>query len=89
MFDFEQLRSAHNKLTRGETAILESRAFNSASALLPVQFYGQPLFPLHEGRWASRLPQLALEVPSVEFIQVQSVTGTAAVVGEGRSPNPR
>ena len=38
-------------------------------------------------RLLDKLPGFALEAPSLEYIQVNSVTGTAAVVGEGQ-PKP-
>ena len=87
-FDPEQLRAAHGKLSRGESAILETRAgFTSASSLLPAQLYGLPTFPRHENRLVDRLPGVALDVPSLEYVQLSTVSGAAAIVGEGQ-PKP-
>jgi HK97 family phage major capsid protein len=82
-FGVEQLRAAHAKVLRQEPALLETRASNTASPLLPAELYPIPTFPIHEGRIADRLPAFALDAPSLEYIQVNSVTGAAAVVPEG------
>jgi HK97 family phage major capsid protein len=39
--------------------------------------------PVHESRIADRLPAFALDAPSLEYIQVNSITGTAGIVAEG------
>jgi Bacterial low temperature requirement A protein (LtrA) len=83
-FDAEQLRSAHTKIAAGGTAVLESRASNTVDPLLPPQLFDIPLFPRHENRLVDRLPGLALDAPSIEYLQVTSVSGTAAIVGESQ-----
>lgn len=50
---------------------------------MPPQLYPVPTFPIHEGRIADRLAAFALDAPSLEYIQVNSVTGAAGVVLEG------
>ena len=82
-FDPEEMRSAHERLSRGETVKLTARAFSSASSLVPPTLYSQPLFPRHESRWADRLPQIAIDTPALEYVQVSSTSGAAAIVGEG------
>ena len=82
-FNLEQLREAHGKVLRQEPCLLETRAGNTASPLLPAELYPLPTFPIHESRIADRLPAFALDAPSLEYIQVNSVTGTAGVVAEG------
>jgi hypothetical protein len=84
-FGVEELRAAHGKVLRQEPVLLETRASNSASSLLPPELYPVPTFPIHESRIADRLPAFALEAPSLEYNQVNSVTGSAAVVPEGQS----
>ena len=87
-FGAEELRSAHARLGRGETVVLETRAgFTSADSLIPPQLFPIPTFPRHENRLLDRLPGFALDVPSLEYVQVSSVTGSAAIVGEGQ-PKP-
>jgi hypothetical protein len=86
-FDPEEMRAAHGKIGRGETAVLESRDFTSADPLLPAQLFPVPTFPRHEDRLLDRLPGFALDAPSLEYIQVNSVTGAAGIVGEGQ-PKP-
>jgi HK97 family phage major capsid protein len=83
-FDDETLRRAHARLAAGETAVLETRASSSASPLLPAELYPVPTFPRHEARLLDRLPGFALDAPSVEYIQVLTVTGAAQIVGEGQ-----
>lgn len=83
-FSQEQLRSAHSRLAAGESAMLESRDFTTADSLLPAQLFPIPTFPIHESRLMDRLPGFALDAPSLEFIQVNSVTGAATIVGEGQ-----
>ena len=82
-FGMEEMRSAHGKVLRQEPCLLETRASNTASPLVPPQLFPIPTFPIHEGRIADRLPAFALDAPSLEYIQVNSVTGAAAVVAEG------
>jgi HK97 family phage major capsid protein len=88
-FDPEELRSAYGRISRGETAVLEARApgFSSADSLIPPTLYPVPTFPRHEARLLDRLPGFALESPSLEYVQVTSVTGAAGIVGEGQ-PKP-
>ncbi len=83
----EELRSAYDRARRGETVSLETRAFASGMSLLPAELYPQPTFPIHEGRLLDRLPGFALDAPSLEYVQVNSKTGAAAIVGEG-APKP-
>jgi HK97 family phage major capsid protein len=84
-FGLEQLRAAHSKVLRQEPVLLETRASNTASPLLPPQLYPVPTFPIHEGRIADHLPAFALDAPSLEYIQVNSVTGAATAVPEGQT----
>ena len=79
------MRDAHARIGRGESVVLETRnpGFVSADTLLPPQLFDIPTFPRHEDRLLDRLPGFALEVPSLEYIQVNSVTGAAGIVGEG------
>jgi hypothetical protein len=82
-FDVEALRAAHAKVLRQEPVLLETRASNTASPLLPAELFPVPTFPIHEGRIADHLPAFELDAPSLEYIQVNSVTGTAGIVAEG------
>jgi Phage capsid family len=82
-FGMEELRHAHEKVTHGEATVLETRASNTATPQLPAQLFPVPTFPVHEGRIADRLPAFALDAPSLEYVQVNSVTGAAAVTAEG------
>jgi capsid protein len=84
-FGVEELRAAHAKVLRQEPCLLETRASNSASSLLPPELFPVPTFPIHEGRIADHLPAFALEAPSLEYIQVNSVSGAATVVPEGQT----
>ena len=86
-FSDEAMRNAHRRLSQGETAVLETRDFSSAVSDLPREFDDIPTFPRHESRLLDRLPGFALEAPSLEYIQVNSIVGSASIVGEG-SPNP-
>lgn len=83
-FDPEELRSAHARLGRGETVTLEARDFTSGDSLLPAQLYPIPTFPRHESRLLDRLVGFALDAPSLEYVQVTTVGGAAAIVGEGQ-----
>jgi hypothetical protein len=86
-FSDEQMRGAYDRTRRGESAVLESRDFSTAVGDLPAQLFAIPTFPRHEARLADRLPGFALDAPSLEYVQVNSVTGAAGVVGEGQ-PKP-
>jgi HK97 family phage major capsid protein len=81
----EQLRRAFDQVNRGETAVLEKRdpGFTTATPLVPPELYPIPVFPRHEGRLLDRLPGIAIDVPQLAYIEVVSVTGTAAIVAEG------
>src|SRR5258705_12589873 len=81
-FGLEELRAAHQKILRQEPAYLEARASSTASPLLPAELFPVPTFPIHEGRIADHLPAFAIDVPSLEYIQVNSVTGAAAAGAE-------
>jgi HK97 family phage major capsid protein len=85
-FDMEELRSAHGRIGRGESVVMEARnpGFVSADSLLPAQLYDIPTFPQHEDRLLDRLAGFALEAPSLEYVQVNSITGAAGIVGEGQ-----
>ena len=83
-FSMEALRSAHGKVLRQEPVLLETRAgFSSATPELPPALFPVPTFPVHPDRIADRLPAFALGAPSLEYIQVNSITGAADVVPEG------
>jgi hypothetical protein len=86
-FTDEQMRAAHAKLSRGEPAQLETRDFTTGVPLIPPELFPIPTFPRHEARLMDRLRGYQLDAPSLEFVQVTSVSGAAAVVGEGQS-NP-
>jgi len=85
----EAMRDAYGRARRGESVALETRApgFASGVSLLPPELFPVPTFPRHENRLLDRLPGYALEAPSLEYIQVNSITGSAAIVGEGQ-PKP-
>jgi HK97 family phage major capsid protein len=83
----EELRSAYTRARRGESVALERRDFTTGVPLLPAELFPQPTFPRHEWRLLDRLPGYALEVPSLEYIQMLTKTGVAAIVGEGQ-PKP-
>jgi HK97 family phage major capsid protein len=82
-FGDEQLRRAYERARQGESFAMEARDFVTAVGLLPADLYSVPTFPIHEGRLLDRLPGYQLDAPSLEYVQVNSVTGNAAVVGEG------
>lgn len=83
-FDLEELRAVHERVKRGEAAGFKTkRDFNSAEGFLPAELYNIPTFPRHERRLLEFLPGFALDAPSLEYIQVNSVTGAAAPVDEG------
>ena len=87
VFGEQQLRNLHGKILRQERAVMEKRDFESASGLLPAQLYPIPTFPIHEKRLLNYLPGFQLDAPSLEYIQVNSVTGAAAITPEG-TPKP-
>jgi HK97 family phage major capsid protein len=82
-FTDEAMRAAFEKTRHGEVALLETRDFISAVSELPPQLYSPPTFPRHEDRLVDRLPGIQLDAPSLEYVQVNSVVGSAAIVGEG------
>ncbi len=83
-FSDQQLRSLHEKVLRQEPAYARPETrFSSADSLLPAQLYPQPTFPIHEKRLLNYLPGFACDAPSLEYIQVNSVTGAASIVAEG------
>ena len=84
-FDVSELRRAHDRLRRGESVRLEARDFATATPDLPPQLAPWVTELQHEGRILDRLPAFALDAPSVEIIQINSVTGAAAVVAEGQA----
>ena len=63
---------------------METRDFSTADPLLPAELFPIPTFPRHEARLLDRLNGFALDAPSLEYVQVNSVTGAAAIVGEGQ-----
>jgi HK97 family phage major capsid protein len=84
-FDPEELRHAHERLCRGESVRLEARAFTTAGPILPAELAPWVTELQHEGRILDRLPAIGIEMPSIEIIQVNSVTGSAGVVVEGQT----
>jgi HK97 family phage major capsid protein len=88
-FGEEELRGAYSRARHGESVVLETRApgFSSGDSLLPPELYPIPTFPVHESRLLNRLNSIAIEAPSLEYVQVNSVVGAAAIVGEGQ-PKP-
>jgi hypothetical protein len=88
VFDHEEMRNLHSKVLRQEPARIEARGdFSSGVDFMPSQLYPVPTFPIHEHRLMEYLPGFALDAPSMEYIQVNSVTGYAAIVAEGQ-PKP-
>lgn len=83
-FTDEALRRAHARIGGGETAVLETRDFVTAIDHLPAQLYSPPTFPRHDNRVLDRLAGIQIDAPSLEFIQVNTITGSAAIVGEGQ-----
>jgi hypothetical protein len=79
----EELRSAYTRARRGESVAIERRDFTTGVPLLPAELFPVPTFPRHEWRLLDRLPGYALEVPSLEYIQMLNKSGSAAIVGEG------
>jgi HK97 family phage major capsid protein len=86
-FTDQEMRAAHAKLSRGEPATLETRDFTTGVPLIPPELFPIPTFPRHEARLMDRLRGYQLDAPSLEYVQVTSVSGAAAVVGEGQ-PKP-
>jgi HK97 family phage major capsid protein len=85
-YTHEQLRRAFDQVGRGETAVLEKRdpGFTTATPYVPPELGPiLPVFPRHEDRLLERLPGVAIDVPQLAYVQVTSVTGTAAIVQEG------
>lgn len=82
-FDHEELRRAHGRLMAGESVRLEARAFTTASPILPAELAPWVTEFQHEGRILDHLPAFAIDAPSIEVVQINSVTGAAAVVAEG------
>ena len=83
-FDIAELRAAHDRLKRGESVRLEaSLGYATATADLPPTLAPWVTELQHEGRISDRLPAFAIDTPSIEIIQVNSVTGAAGVVAEG------
>jgi HK97 family phage major capsid protein len=83
-FDPEDLHRAYNKLCAGEAVRLEARAFATASPLLPAELAPWVTELQHEGRILDHLPAYAIDTPSIEIVQVNSVTGAAGIVAEGQ-----
>ncbi|HEY1442267.1 MAG TPA: phage major capsid protein [Mycobacterium sp.] len=83
-FDRDELRRAHQRLREGESVRLEARAFTSASGELPAELAPWVTAPVHPDRILDRLPAMALDMPAIEVVQINSVTGTAGYVGEGQ-----
>jgi hypothetical protein len=54
-------------------------------SMLPAELASYVTFPVHEGRILDRLPAIGITAPSIEIIQVNSVTGSASTVAEGGS----
>ena len=87
-FDQEELRRGYDRLVAGEGIRLEARAFGTATRALPPELAPFITGIQHEGRIADHLPAFAIDYPSIEIIQVNSVTcGGAAIVPEG-TPKP-
>ena len=82
-FDDEELRKLHGQVMAQNPGRIEARDFGSATPFLPAELYPQPTFPIHENRLLDKLPGYAVDAPSLEVIQVNSVTGAAAIVPEG------
>lgn len=84
-FPEADLKRAYEALSRGETARLESRDFNTAESLLPPALWPFPVGLVHEARLASFLPAATMTAPSMEYIVHTGTTGSPAVVAEGAS----
>ena len=82
-FDAEELRHAHQRLMTGESVRLEARAYTSATPILPAELAPFVTELQHESRILDKLPAFALDAPSIEIVQINSVTGAAAITPEG------
>jgi len=83
-FGDEELRQAFERVGRGDTAVLESRDFSTATGLIPEAFGAiAPVFPTHESRLLTKLPGVAIDVPAIAYVEVSTVAGNAAIVAEG------
>jgi HK97 family phage major capsid protein len=84
----EQLRRAFEQVGHGETAVLETRDFATATGLIPPELGPVlPVFPAHEQRLLAKLPGIAIDVPAISYVEVTTVTGSAGIVAEG-APKP-
>lgn len=79
----EELRRLQGAAQRGEHCRVESRAFSTVEGFLPAQLYGQVIGKQHEGRLLDRLPGVAMETNSIDFIRHVSTSGAPATVAKG------
>ncbi|MGO9655676.1 phage major capsid protein [Mycobacterium sp.] len=82
-FDMGEPRHAHGRLMAGESVRLEARDYASATPILPAELAPFITELQHEGRILDRLPAFGIDAPSVEIVQINSVTGSAAITPEG------
>ena len=83
----EELRRLHGAAQREEHCRIDSRAFSTVEGFLPGQLYGQVIGQQHEGRLLDRLPGVAMETASIDFIRHISTTGAPSTVAEGAIKN--
>src|ERR1700757_344018 len=87
-FTDEQLRRAFDAIGRGENTMLETRTTNTVTGLIPPELGPiLPVTPGHESRLMNFLPGVAIDVPAIAYLEVDSTSGAAAIVAEG-GPKP-
>ena len=84
-FGTEELRRLQTAALHGETCRLETRApgFSTAEPWLPPELFEYPIAAQHESRILQRLPGIAMETSSIEFVRHVSTIGTPAPTAEG------
>ena len=82
-FSDAQIKALHQAVVSQQSISLKT-GFNSAVGELPPQLYPQILGPIHENRLLDRLPTMAIEAPSLEYVRHTGTTGSPAIVAEGQ-----
>jgi HK97 family phage major capsid protein len=80
-FDNASVKALHDAVVSRQS--IQIKGFSSPSSLLPPQLYPNVLGPIHENRLLDRLPTLAVDAPSLEYVRHVSTTGTPSTVAEG------